>query len=81
MRNEWRRRVACYTGVVRLRGFLVCCALMMGPGDPGYGGQGAHEPAVRKRWPQPALGESDPNETEVLFTFDDVPNPGRVELD
>jgi len=31
--------------------------------------------ASAKGWPQPALGESDATDTEVLFTFDDGPNP------
>src|SRR5262245_6606663 len=63
--NEWRRPAACYTGVVRLRGMLACCALAVGL----RGG------AAAKGWPPPALGETETNDIEVLFTFDDGPNP------
>jgi peptidoglycan-N-acetylglucosamine deacetylase len=50
--------------VVRLRGLLACCALVIGLS----GGAGAG------RWPQPVLGEAAGSDLEVLFTFDDGPN-------
>jgi chitooligosaccharide deacetylase len=31
--------------------------------------------ADAKQWPQPALGDAETSEVEVLFTFDDGPNP------
>ncbi len=50
---------------MRLRGILACCALAAG----------LSRGADAQRWPQPVLGETDTNDIEVLFTFDDGPNP------
>jgi peptidoglycan-N-acetylglucosamine deacetylase len=52
-------------GVVRPCGILACCALAVGL----RGGADA-----AKGWPQPALGETESNDIEVLFTFDDGPH-------
>lgn len=51
--------------MVEIRGLLACSALALGlSGD-----------ADAKTWPQPALGETDPDDIQVLFTFDDGPKP------
>src|SRR5262245_40305534 len=62
--KEWGTPAACYTGVVRLRGILRCCALAVGL----RGGADA------KGWPQPVLG-TETTDIELLLTFDDGPNP------
>ena len=54
--------------MVRLAGILAGCALAVGL----RGGVDA------KGWPQPALGDTETNDTEVLFTFDDGPNPATT---
>lgn len=55
---------------MKLLGPLVSCALAIAVAGALRGGE-----AHAKGWPQPALGETDGNDIEVLFTFDDGPNP------
>jgi peptidoglycan/xylan/chitin deacetylase (PgdA/CDA1 family) len=50
--------------VVRLRGILACCALAIG----------LRSGADAKSWPQPALGDMETKDIEVLLTFDDGPS-------
>jgi peptidoglycan/xylan/chitin deacetylase (PgdA/CDA1 family) len=44
----------------------VCCAIAAGL---------CSAADARGRWPQPVLGDTESNDIEVLFTFDDGPNP------
>lgn len=73
---------------MRLRGLLVCSALALGlrGGAEAKTAKAAkvketpEEKAAKapKRWPQPALGDTETPDIEVLFTFDDGPNPATT---
>jgi peptidoglycan/xylan/chitin deacetylase (PgdA/CDA1 family) len=62
--NSLRSRAACYIGTVRSRALVALCVLAAGM-----------PAASAKGWPSPVAGESASGDIELLFTFDDGPNP------